>query len=181
MALEGSIARRYARALLEIGIAEHNYEKLGKEVEVVAALYRSSEDLQAALLNPSFRLSQRKGVLEKVAVRLGLSKSTRHFLLLLMDRGRVGQLPDIAREMSALVDKQAGRVRATVTSARPLSEDFALTLRGALEKRLGKKVILDKREDPTLIGGMVTKVGDILYDLTVRTQLESTKQRLLSE
>ncbi|HJZ84779.1 MAG TPA: ATP synthase F1 subunit delta [Polyangia bacterium] len=181
MALEGSIARRYARALLEIGIEHKSYEKLGRELEVVSSLYRTSKDLQDTLSNPVFKLSQRKAVLEKLSVRLGLSKSVRHFLLLIMDRRRIGRLPDIAREMSALVDQQAGRVRATVVSARPLGEDFALTLRGAIEKRLGKKVILEKREDPALIGGMVTKVGDILYDGSVRTQLALAKQRLLSE
>ena len=181
MALEGSVARRYARALLQIGIAEKSYENMGKELETVAALYRGSKDLQHALTNPIFPLSQRKAVLDKICVRLGLSKPVRSFLMLLADRNRLGRLPDMAREMSALVDRQAGRIRATVVSARPVGDDFALTLRGAIEKRIGKKVILERTDDPALIGGLVAKVGDIVYDGSIRTQLELAQQRLLTE
>ena len=181
MALSGSIARRYAKALLEIGIAQNAYEKMGRELEIVATLMRESQDLQNALSNPIFPLSQRKGVLDKIATKLGLHKEVRNFLMLVMDRGRIAQLPDMARELSALVDKQAGRVRATVTSARPIDDNFAINLRGAIEKRLGKKVILEKKEDPTLIGGMVTRVGDILYDGSIKTQLEMARQLLLTE
>jgi F-type H+-transporting ATPase subunit delta len=181
MALSGSIARRYARALLEIGIAQNAYEKMGRELEIVAQLVRESQDLQHALGNPIFPLSQRKGVLDKIATKLGLHKEVRNFLMLIMDRGRIAQLPDMARELGALVDKQAGRVRATVTSARPIDDNFAINLRGAIEKRLGKKVILEKKEDPALIGGMVTRVGDILYDGSIKTQLEMARQLLLTE
>jgi F-type H+-transporting ATPase subunit delta len=181
MALSGSIARRYARALLEIGVAQNQYENMGRELEVMAGLFQASPDLRNALENPIFPLSQRKSVLDKVSTRLGLGKPVRNFLMLIMDRGRIGQIGDMAREMSALVDRQAGRVRATVTSARPLGEDFALTLRGAIEKRVGKKVILERKEDPALIGGLVTKVGDMLYDGSIATQLETAKQRLLAE
>src|SRR5438552_2924146 len=168
MALSGSIARRYARALLEIGVAQNVYEKIGRELEVVARLVHESKDLQNALGNPVFPLSQRKAVLSEVATKLGLHKDLRNFLMLVMDRGRIGQLSDMARELSAMVDKQAGRVRATVTSARPIDDQFAATLRGAIEKRVGKQVILEKQEDAALIGGMVTKVGDILYDGSIR-------------
>jgi F-type H+-transporting ATPase subunit delta len=181
MALQGSIARRYARALLEIGVTQGTYENLGNDLTLLARLFQGSKDLQTALENPIFPLSQRKAVLDKLATRLGLRKEMRNFLMLLMDRGRIGQLPDMAREMAVLCDRQAGRVRATVASARPLPEDTALALRGAIEKRLGKKVILERKEDPGLLGGIVTQVGDVVYDGSIRTQLERAKRELLEE
>ena len=181
MALQGSIARRYARALLEIGVARGAYESLGKELETVAHLYHESTDLQNALTNPIFPLSQRKAVLDRLGARLGLRPELKNFLSLVMDRGRIMQLPDMAREMSALVDRQAGRVRALLVTARPLGEELALALRGAIERRLGKKVVLEKREDPSLLGGMVAKVGDVLYDGSIKTQLELAKRELLSD
>jgi F-type H+-transporting ATPase subunit delta len=181
MALSGSIARRYARALLEIGIAKQAYEQMGRELETVARLVHDSRDLQHALDNPIFPLSQRKGVLDQLATKLGVHKEVRNFLMLVMDRGRIAQLGDMARELSALVDQQAGRVRATVIAAQPIDAAFAQSLRGAIEKRLGKQVILEQKADPALIGGVVTKVGDILYDGSIKTQLELARQQLLTE
>jgi F-type H+-transporting ATPase subunit delta len=181
MALEGSIARRYARALLEIGVAGGNYEQLGAELASIAAVFGGSHDLRHALENPVFKLSQRKAVMAQLGERLGLSKTLRSFLALLADRRRIARLPDIARELSVLVDRQAGRVRARVTSARPVPDELALRLRGAIEKRLGKQVILEKREDPALLGGLVAQVGDLVYDGSVRTGLAEAHKQLLAE
>ncbi len=94
--------------------------------------------------------------------------------MLLLDKGRIASLPDIARAHRTLVDEQAGRVRATVTSARPLDPLLETRLKTALEKLSGKKVIFEKREDPALLGGVVAQVGDIVYDGSVRTQLRSS-------
>lgn len=180
MALEGSVARRYARALRDIGVAQGTYEQIGKDLEVFAKLVAGSAELSNALTNPIFPLSQRKSVLDQLSLRLGVLPAVRNFLMLVADRGRLSNLSDIARELAALVDEQAGRVRALLVSARPLPEDVTLTLRSAIEKRLGKRVILERREDPSLIGGLLAKVGDVLYDGSVRNQLEQAKEQLLS-
>lgn len=177
----GSIARRYAKALIEIGVANKTYDTLQKELERVVELYTGSKDLSTALENPVFVLSQRRGLLEEIARRLAVSKVTRNFLLLLLDRGRIASVPAIAREFRALVDQQAGRLRAQVSSAKPLDPGVELKLKSVLERKSGKTVILEKREDPSLIGGIVTQVGDMVYDGSVRTQLANLRQQLLSE
>src|SRR5262249_43929692 len=155
------------------------YEQMGQDLGALAALIGRSPDLRQSLENPIFALSQRKAVLSEVARRLGLQAAVKNFLLLLMDRGRIGQLPDIVRELGQLIDRQAGRVRAQLTSARPVSEEMATALRTAMERRLGKQVLLERREDPALLGGIVAKVGDVLYDGSVRTQLELAREELL--
>src|SRR5690348_14131783 len=167
----GSIARRYAKALLEIGIKQQTYDALGKELERAADMFKSSPELRNALENPVFALDQRKLVLDDVARRLALSKTVRNFVMLLLDKGRIASLPNIARAHRALVDEHAGRVRATVTSARPLDPMLETRLKTALEKSSGKVVIFEKREDPTILGGLITQLGDTLYDGSVRTQL----------
>lgn len=177
----GSIARRYAKALLEIGVAHKNYDALLKEVERVVSVWNGSPDLATTLENPVFAQSQRRAVVEEIAKRLALGKTMRNFLMLLLDRGRIGALPAIEREFRALVDAQAGRIRATVRSARPLEPGVELKLKAVLEKRTGKTVILDKEEDPELIGGIVTQVGDLVYDGSVRTQLQNLRQQLLAD
>jgi F-type H+-transporting ATPase subunit delta len=179
--ITGSIARRYAKALLEIGIQQQTYDALGKELDRAADTLRSSPELRNALENPVFSLEKRKLIMDELARRLALSKTVRNFIMLLLDKGRIAALPDIARAHRTLVDEHAGRVRATVISARPLDPMLETRLKTALEKSSGKVVIFEKREDPTILGGLITQLGDTLYDGSVRTQLQELREELLSE
>ncbi len=178
--IAGSLARRYARALLDIGIATGIFEQLGKDLDELAALYSGSRDLTEALTNPVFPMARRQAVLEAVLERAQVSPIGRNFALLLLDRERIPYLPAIARELRAMVDERAGRVRALVTSAAPLSDEHLAGIQAGLEKASGKKVLLEKRQDPELLGGVVAKVGDVVYDGSVRTQLETMRERILA-
>jgi len=179
--ITGSIARRYAKALLEIGIQQQTYDALGKELDRAADTLRASPELRNALENPVFSLEKRKLIMDELVRRLGVSKTVRNFIMLLLDKGRIAALPDIARAHRTLVDEHAGRVRATVTSARPLDPMLETRLKTALEKSSGKVVIFEKREDPAILGGLVTQLGDTVYDGSVRTQLQQLREELLSE
>lgn len=179
--ITGSLARRYAKALLAIGIQQQTYDALGKELDRAAETLRHSPELRALLENPIFPMSKRKLVLDDVSRRLALSKTVRSFVMLLLDKGRIARLPDIARAHRGLVDEHAGRLRATVTSARPLDPMLETRLKTALERQSGKTVILEKREDPAIVGGVVTQLGDTVYDGSVRTQLAQLREQLLSE
>lgn len=177
--IAGSLARRYARALIDVGTAKGNYEQLGRQIDDLAAAYSASRDLVEALTNPVFPRPQRRAVLEAVLQRIGAHAETRNFALLLFDRERVPYLPAIARELRAMVDEKAGRVHATVTSARPLAPDHAMQIQQALEKATGRKVVMEKKEDASLLGGIVAQVGDTVYDGSVRTQLELMREQIL--
>jgi len=174
----GSIARRYAKALLAIGIETKLYEKFGKELTQFAKQL-SNKQLQDVLENPSYPMSKRKAILEQLIQRLRPSPKMRNFLLLLMDRNRIDAVESIAREYQVLADKYAGRVRATVFSPQPLDLATNTRLKKALAQRTGKKIILEQTTDPTLIGGMITKIGSIVYDGSIRTSLEQMRQALL--
>ena len=179
--ITGSIARRYAKALLEIGIQQQTYDALGKELDRAADTLRASPELRNALENPVFSLEKRKLIMDELVRRLGVSKTVRNFIMLLLDKGRIAALPDIARVLRTLIDEHAGRMRATVTSARPLDPMLETRLKTALEKSSGKVVIFEKREDPAILGGLVTQLGDTVYDGSVRTQLQQLREELLSE
>jgi F-type H+-transporting ATPase subunit delta len=179
--IAGMLARRYAKALLDIGIQQQTYDALGKELDRASAVFASSPELRNALENPVFPLEKRRLVLEELARRLGLSKVVRNFLMVLLDKGRIAGLPDVARAHHALVDEHAGRIRATVTSARPLDPALEQRLRTALEKESGKVVLLEKKEDPSIVGGVVTQLGDIVFDGSVRTQLSRLREELLAD
>ncbi len=177
----GSIGRRYAKALLQIGVATKSFDALGRELDRAADTISRSPELKNALENPIFPTHKRRLVLEELARRLALSASVRNLLLLLLDKGRIAALPDIARAHRELVDEQAGRARATVTSAAPIDPTTEGRLKAALEKQTGKAVILDKRVDASLIGGLVAQVGDLVFDGSLKTQLEQLRQDLLAD
>jgi len=175
----GSIARRYAKALLSLGLEDQSQEVMVRQLDDLAGTLKGSAELREALGNPIFPLSERKATMEALCTRCALTRTMRNFVMLLLERGRVLALPDTAREFGVLVDAHAGRVRARVTSAAPLSPDLEGRLRVALEQRHGKKVLLEKQVDPALIGGLVTEVGDVTYDGSIKHQLEALRDSLL--
>jgi F-type H+-transporting ATPase subunit delta len=174
----GSIARRYAKALLSLGLEDKSQDLMARQLDDLGRTLKGSEELREALGNPIFPLSERKATMEALCARFALTKTMRNFVLLLLERGRVLALPDIAREFGAMVDAHAGRVRARVTSATPLTPDLEGRLRVALEQRHGKKVLLEKEVDAGLIGGMVTEIGDVTYDGSIKYQLEALRATL---
>ena len=102
----------------------------------------------------------------------------RNLVYLLLDSERMGSLPGISRELDAMIEAKAGRVTAEVTSAKPLDPTQLSQITAALEKLSGKKVTITKREDPELLGGVVAKVGDTVYDGSLRTQLRTIRDEL---
>ena len=177
--ITGSLARRYARALLEIGEASGTTETIGREVDALAALYKASPELAQALASPVVARAQRRAILEEVLARMAVAKTTRAFALLLLERERTAYLPAIARELGELGDARMGRVRAEVVSTLNLPPETVDGIRALLARLTGKTVLLEETVDPELIGGVVTRVGDRVYDGSLRTQLERMRERIL--
>jgi len=177
--ITGSIARRYAKALLAIGIDTKNHERFGQELGQFAALMEH-KDLRDTLQNPSQPLSKRKAILEELITRMKPSKTVWSFMLLLADRNRVEHIQGIHREYQRMLDLHVGRVRASVTSASRLDSAEVTRLKKALEEKTSKQVILEQREDPELIAGMVTQIGSIVYDGSIRTRLQQMRHTLLA-
>ncbi|MCA9672134.1 MAG: ATP synthase F1 subunit delta [Myxococcales bacterium] len=174
----GSLARRYAKAVLSIGIEDHSYEKLASELSELGALLEN-EELADVLSTPTVPLSQRRAIVDELLARLRPSDTVRRTTLLLLEKGRVAALPEIAREFNALVDEHVGRVRAEVTSARRLAPAQVAKLKQTIEQLTGKTVLLSEKTDKDLIAGMVTKVGSVLYDGSARTRLSELQRSLL--
>ena len=173
----GSLARRYARALHQIGTEQGSYEQLGRELRDLADAFAASAELISTLTNPAFARDDRERVLRAVLTRVGASATVVNFTRLLLDRERVSAIPDISRELDRMIDEHAGRVKAIITAAKPLSLPQEQALVRALEARSGKKVQVEKRQDPELLAGVVAQVGDMVYDGSLRTQLQQLKLR----
>jgi ATP synthase F1 delta subunit len=185
---EGTIGRRYARALAlalvgDTGDAKAKagqLQKVEEELRDLAALFLQKGDLREAMLNPSFSIEQRREILKQVSEGAALSTETRVVLDLLVQGDRLRQLPAIARAFQEEVDERTGRVRATVSSAKPLDAATMQQVVKALEKKTGKAVLAEAKVDPSLIAGVSARIGGIVYDSTVRSHLERLRQQLAS-
>ena len=178
---DGSLARRYARALVAIGRDSGTVDPIGEELEQFrAVLMLGDGELGSALSNPGISLAERRAVLEHVLPRLGLSEIVQNFLYLVLDKNRFDVLSAITREYQVMADEIAGRVRATVQTARPFSASEQATVQNALASATGKQVTITWHTDPSLIGGIVARLGDMVYDASVRARLDEIKQALIN-
>jgi F-type H+-transporting ATPase subunit delta len=172
------IARRYAKALLSIGREDGQAETYKEELAGFAKLLEEHKELGLAISNPLYSAEGRKKVLQAVVERFGPSKVMASFLFLLFDKGRIQYVKDISTFYEKLTDELANIVRADLVSAVELPEESVEKIRAALSKKTGKDVVMETTVDPALIGGVVTKIGDLVLDGSVKTQLISLKESL---
>jgi F-type H+-transporting ATPase subunit delta len=173
-----SLSRRYARAILELATEQNQVEQVGQQLSEFASLWTGSEELRSVFLNPEVSSEARKAVLVEIAQRAGLSQLARNSVLYIADRGRIAALPAIARAFNDLAQGTSGIVRAEVTSAAPLSDAYYTQLQKTLEQVTGHRVALEKKTDPNLIAGVVTRVGDKVYDGSIKSRLTELQDSL---
>jgi len=175
-----SVARRYARALLEAS-APGAVVGISDQVSALADLVASNPALADVIRNPAYSRVQRHGVVEGLIQVLKPESATLpNFLRLLVDRHRLALLPDIARLFRDMADEKAGRIRGVVVSAIPLDPQSIRQLEQTLSQVVQKQVVLETRVDREVLGGVSTQVGSVVYDGTLRTQLDDLKRALQS-
>ena len=174
-----SIARRYARALLDVSSEVGRADAVSEQLSSLSGALAHNRELADVLFNPAFSREQRASVVEGLLKALGkVEPVLANSLRLLVDRNRLAYLPDIARLYRDMADAQAGRLRGHVTSATPLSADTLQSLAGTLKTLTQRNVVLEARVDPKVLGGVAAQVGSTLYDGTLRTQLEQLRREL---
>ena len=167
-----NIARRYARAVLEIGVESNTLKDLVAQMTTLAEAYSGSAELRRALDNPLVGHDAKKAILTDVANSAGVSDVARHTLLLMGDRRRLHALPAVAQLLREMADAREGVLRAEVTTAVRLSEGYYDKLRTQLEKMTGQKVVLDINLDPKILAGVIARIGDRVYDGSLRARLD---------
>ncbi|PAP78353.1 ATP synthase F1 subunit delta [Rubrivirga marina] len=171
------VARRYAQALTEEAQSAGQLDAADADVALVAETLDGSRELRLALTSPVVPSPKKRAVLDRL-FEGRVSDLTTRFLHLLVEKQRDGQIPDILEAYRLLRDERTGTVEATVRTARPLSAEEAERLKTALQGRSGKTVRMDLRVDPSLIGGLVVRLGDVVYDRSVRHQLDTLRGQL---
>lgn len=173
-----TVSRRYAKALILIGKEDGLAEQYNEELGGVAGLFDTQEGFEKVLTNPLFNKNDRKKVLEAVLATMDLSAVVKSFLIFLFDKGRIGFLKEISAYYNDMADELKGVVKASIVSATELSSDAVDKIKEALSKKTGKTIVLNVDHDPDLIGGVVTKIGDLVLDGSVRTQLINMSEKL---
>jgi F-type H+-transporting ATPase subunit delta len=173
-----AVSRRYAKALLLIGQEDGQAEQYNEELTAVVGLFDTQDGFELALTNPLYNKNDRKKVLQAVLAATDLSVIMKSFLVLLFDKGRIGFLREIASYYKDLADELKGVVKASVISATELSSEAIEKIKEALSKKAGKTIVLNVEQDPSLIGGVVTKIGDLVLDGSVKTQLINMRETL---
>jgi F-type H+-transporting ATPase subunit delta len=172
------LARRYAKALFAVGKEEGKFEEYNETLQGVAGLYVSHPGVVDALTNPLYPLDVRQKVMVGMVESMGVEKIMGNFLNLLVEKKRAMILPEVAEEFQAMVDNEKNVSHGSVVSAIELSEELQDKVRAALEKLTGKKVELTTSVDPSIIGGIIAKVGDLELDGSIRTQLAGLKDSI---
>lgn len=175
--IEGSLSRRYTRALFQLAREAGEEQKIGSELEQFLSAHEQS-DLPRVLTNPAFPAAARKRILQQVIAGQQLSPLAAKFLSLLLDRDRLAYLPHIVASYRRMLNEAQGRVEARVVSAAVLEDAAIEQLRDRLRGLSGKDVVLQQETDASILGGLLIELEGKIYDGTIRTQLEKMKQRM---
>jgi F-type H+-transporting ATPase subunit delta len=131
-------------------------------------------------MNPSIANDQKLKVLDAIAARIGMFPQVRNFIAVIMDHQRLDELNEILDEYHLVADKQSHMAEAEITSARPLNEQDRAELEAQVAKLAGGRVRATYRQDATLLGGAVVRIGSTVYDGSIRAQLQQLKQKLVN-
>jgi F-type H+-transporting ATPase subunit delta len=171
-------ARRYAKALHMMSAASGAAPAVGEELTRFAELLRAEPEANDVLTRPWIKPGDRRGIAVGLAERGGAGKLVRDFVGLVAERGRIDHLPEIVAAYRELVDQDLGQARAAVRTAVPLTEAERAGLGAQLERTLGKRVLIEERVDPGLLGGFVAQVGSYILDGSLDGQLGRMRERL---
>lgn len=178
MSARGSAAR-YAKALLDVAIKESSAAQAEQDLKRFIDLFDQYPDLKKALMNPAIPVTSKRRVMQDLVTRLELSRPVARLLLMLADRDRLILLPDlVAVYRERLLDYEQV-VRAEVITATTLDPSRADRLQRRLSEVTGRRVTMSTSVDPSIIGGVIARIGSVVYDGSVATQLAKIRDRLV--
>ena len=171
--IRASLAGRYASALFDLARDERQIDAVSRSLETLKGALADSADLKALIASPLVGREASGKAIGALAPSLGLDPTTTNFLGVLARNGRLRQLPDIIRIFGRLASEHRGETTAEVISARPLDDSQIAALRANLGERAGRSINIDARVDPSILGGIVVRLGSQMIDASIRTKLNT--------
>jgi F-type H+-transporting ATPase subunit delta len=176
-----SASLQYANALADVALAQGAADAALKQLADFGAAYAVSTELRNFLTSPGVPRDAKHGVIEKIAARIGAGKIIRNFLFVIADHQRTHILPEIIAAFQDVIRQRQGIAEAEISSAVELSAAQKKRFAQTLERLTGKKIQPKYSLDPALLGGAVVRVGDTIYDGSVRNSLNEMRARLVAE
>lgn len=178
----GAAAARYARALFDVVLKDSaaTLDPAQSELQAFADLFSTNEGLAGVAANPAIPVTRKAALAKALVERAGaITPAVGKLIVLLGERDRLTLLPEIARAYRTRVMDYQKIIRGDVTTATPLPADKLRAIEAGLQGATGRTVMLESRVDPSIIGGVVTRLGSVVYDGSVTTQLEKMKHALI--
>jgi F-type H+-transporting ATPase subunit delta len=174
-----SVTSVYARAFADV-VLRSRLDANGtlEQLRALGGLLRANADLRRVWENPAIAAEQKRGLLDAIAKREGLSRQVRNFVAVLIDHRRMHFFDAMVEQLGHELDARLGFAEAQVTSSRDLSEPEKRTLEAQVEKLTGKKVRARYLRDASILGGAVVRVGSTIYDGSVLGQLERIREQI---
>jgi F-type H+-transporting ATPase subunit delta len=176
-----SASLQYANALADIALEQGAVEPSAKQLDNFGETYAQSAELRTFLASPAVSVEAKHGVIEKIVKRLGASKIIRNFLFVIADHRRTHLIPEIIATFQQVIRQRQGVAEAEVSSAVELSAAQKKELAATLARLTGKKIEPKYSLDPALLGGAVVRIGDTIYDGSLRNRLNEMRARLAAE
>lgn len=179
--MNGAVSSRYASALADVALEQNSADRVNSDLGSFAEAFGQAADLRTTLESPAVNREAKLKVIQKLSAMMNLAPAVRNFLCVLVDHRRMHLLFEIQEAFRVELNARQNIAQAEVTSARPLSADERRKLIEMLETQTKKKIEAQFREDGSLVGGTVVRVGSTVYDNSVRAQLNRLRERLESE
>lgn len=176
-----SASLQYANALADVAFEQGAAEAAVKQLGDFYAAFTASAELRNALASPAVPAEAKHAVIEKIAARIGAGKIIRNFLFVIADHHRTHILAEIVTTFESVVRQRQGIAEAEISSAVELTGAQKKRFTQTLERITGKKIEAKYSLDPTLLGGALVRVGDTIYDGSVRNSLNEMRARLVAE
>lgn len=174
----GILGKRYASALLQLATESHAVDRIGRDLSEFAATWKQGRDLPAVFENPEFGVEIRRKIIRDIANQSGMNTLVKNMLLLLSDRRRMRYVLDVVEAYQTMAEERSGKVRAEVVTATDLPESYFIELAKTLQSVTGRQVRIVKKKDPAIIGGVITRIGDQVFDGSIRNRLIELKDEL---
>jgi len=176
-----SASLQYANAMADIALAQGAAEPAAKQLHDFGTAYAQSAELRTFLASPAVSIKAKHAVLEKIVARLGASKIIRNFLFVLTDHRRTQLIPEVIAAFHEVIRQRQGIAEAIVSSPIELSAAQKKEIAATLARLTGKKIEAKYTLDPALLGGAVVRIGDTIYDGSLRNRLNEMRARLAAE
>ena len=176
---QGMIARRYAKALVNLAENEKDLDNTGKHLNSITEVYKENLELRQVLSDTKVSSGIKLEILKDVLSKIKVSKLVDTFSRYLLAKRRIDFLPDIERAFNLLLQEKLGRIEANVTTASELPKDTVKKLVDAISSYSGKEIEVNVTIDPSIIGGIVTRIGSTVIDGSIQTYLNQIRKSII--